>query len=181
MLVLEVLVDVRVGDIPATGVEVALSMSEPWVARTVEEAVGVEPDRLSGRLRAEPPDEGGIVDVAVSLVFEFPTDCARCGEPTTEVIDHSLSLRYSRGDSKPSQRHEDEEIELKEDDLDVGWYRAGTLSLADALSEAVALALPMRSTCEDTAGCDARTAELLRGSAEQAGGHPGFAALKNWT
>ena len=172
---------IRVSDIPSKGLEIELSPSLDWVAAAAQDAIGLPLAHFEGEAKLGPPDKRGTVDVSIRTSFSFRTECDRCLEPLEVRIDETHVLRYFRSETEQTAHTAEEEIELGEDDLDAGWYTAGTLSLADALSEAVALALPMRNACVETTGCDARTAELLRRAAEPEGGHPGFAALKNWT
>ena len=80
----------------------------------------------------------------------------------------------------PYAEHAEGETEIEAQDLEVGWYHEGHLELAAVLSEALALALPSRTVCNDSTACDARTQALLDQAAEELGGpkgHPGFAAL----
>ena len=170
---------IRVGEIPTGGVQRMLRLDE--VTTTVKAAVDAEVTGFEAQVAIGEPDGRKAVDVEVGLRLAYRTACDRCGEPVEVQLESAETLRYqpdAPGSGGPS---DPEEVELSEDELDVGWYTDGTLSLADVVSEAIALALPMRNACEDTAGCDARTAKLLEGASEQAGGHPGFAALKNWT
>lgn len=170
---------VRVGEIPARGVHRTFGIAD--LGAVVRDALDAEPSRFEARVELQPPDTGRGVIAMVGLDMGWSTGCDRCGEPVQVQLETKETLRYQPEDPSVPPGAEHEEVELEEDDLDVGWYRDGTLSLADVVSEAIALALPMRNVCEDTAGCDARTTKLLEGSAESAGGHPGFAALKNWT
>lgn len=172
---------IRVSDIPSKGLEIQLSLELDWVAAAARDAVGLPLEQFEGEIAVGAPDKRDTIDVSIRTSFGFQTECDRCLEPLEVRIDETHLLRYFRSETDQTTSAAEEEIELGEDDLDAGWYTAGTLSLADALSEAVALALPMRNACVETTGCDARTAELLRRAAEPEGGHPGFAALKNWT
>lgn len=170
---------IRVGEIGDRGVQRSLGLSEAQAI--LAEGIDAQVIAFEAKVAISPPDKRKGVDVAVQLDLAYRTPCDRCGEPVDVRLESSETLRYQPEEPVGATPGDPEEVELREDELDVGWYTDGTLSLADVVSEAIALALPMRNACEDTAGCDARTAKLLEGASEQAGGHPGFAALKNWT
>lgn len=170
---------IRVGEIPSHGVHRTFALDD--VSAIVAEAVDAQVSGFEARVDVGVPDGSKSVDVQVTLDLQYATPCDRCGEAVEVRLESTETLRYQPEEPPRTSPSDPEEVELGEDELDVGWYRDGTLSLADVVSEAIALALPMRNACEDTAGCDARTAKLLEGAAEQPSGHPGFAALKNWT
>jgi uncharacterized protein len=75
--------------------------------------------------------------------------CARCLEPTRQVVELDFDLFY-----RPVQTiAREEEVEIKPAELEVGFYQGQGLMLEDALKEQVLLALPMKTICRpDCAG-----------------------------
>ena len=74
----------------------------------------------------------------------------------------------------------EEELELGDGDLNVGWFYEGKLDLSHVLEEAIALALPSRVACKDASACDNRTESMIKKVSDlPESGHPAFAALKN--
>ena len=92
-----------------------------------------------------------------------------------QLVETEISLAYLPED----HGRYDAELELEADDLDVGWYRDGELYLGDVVREGLALAMPSRIICTDTAGCNARTQALLQGERTESAGHPAFEALRS--
>jgi uncharacterized metal-binding protein YceD (DUF177 family) len=170
-----------VEDIPAAGQQVAVGLEASWARDAVFEALDTPPTDLSASFALALGEREGHVDVRLAVETAAPGVCDRCGEDLQMHLAFESDLRYCPEETGASTGRPDEEIELGEDDLDVGWYRDGHLSLSDVLREAVALALPSRIVCEDVAACDARTRSMLEANSEEAGGHPAFAALKNLT
>jgi uncharacterized metal-binding protein YceD (DUF177 family) len=172
---------VPVDTIPRTGRTIQLNPGAAWAKQAVAAALDAEPATLSGRLEIAPPAKGtGRISVQAVVALSAEVVCARCGEPVHVELDTTADLAYipRRAEEKDASA-DDDAIELAEEELEIGWYADEELDLADVLQEVVALALPPRYTCTDTAACDARTEALLAAArpAEETG-HPGFAALK---
>lgn len=169
---------VRLDDISAGGRRVSAGLDDPWAADAVAEALDGRPTSFSATIRIAHPDSKGRVTVDLKADATAPGICDRCTEDIVFRYDLETSLVYVPEPTAPPPG-EDEEVELSEDELDVGWYTDGHLNLSDILSEAFALELPSRIVCDDTAACDARTEALLAAGRADAPGHPAFAALKN--
>jgi uncharacterized metal-binding protein YceD (DUF177 family) len=148
-----------------------LTPGADWVRSAATEALDAAPTLVQGELEVM-PGTGRRVNAEGRIHAMAPATCDRCGETCDRVVDAHFELVYLP--------HSDElaaELELGADDLDIGWYRDGTLDLADVVREAIALSLAPRTTCSDTVGCDARTAALL-GDGASDGGTSAFAALR---
>ena len=172
---------IRVEDIPAAGRQVTAALSDGWAREAARDALDAAPTTLEAEFRIRKGARDRDAEVALRVRTTAPGSCDRCGEDLVWVLSFESDLRYSPEPTDVSEVRAEEEVELEEDDLDVGWYRDGHLSLPDVLREAVALALPSRIVCEDVPACDARTRKMLEANSEEAGGHPAFAALKNLT
>lgn len=159
-----------VAGIPRPGLEVIVDPAKDWVRDAATVALDAEPSSVGGQLDIQA--RGKKVEVRGDVNASAPATCDRCGTDFERSVQTELALAYL-----PEGRGAFEaELELGADDLDVGWYRDGELDLGDVLREALALALPSRTICSDTAGCDARTEALLESDAEEPV-HPAFAAL----
>lgn len=170
---------IRVDKIPAAGSKRAFGLTDEWAREAAALALEGAPSSLSGSIAVSPPVQHRSVEVEVAADAAAVGVCDRCGEAVDVSVHVQSTLRYLPANSGDSALSEDEEIELAEDDLDLGWYEDGSLVLADVLTEALALATPSRILCEDTTGCEARTTALLEAAKPDLVGHPAFAALKN--
>jgi len=99
----------------------------------------IEP--LEVRATAELLD--GQIRLAGDLRTRLEMVCARCLEPVVEEIsrDFDLTYRPMAGISR------EEELRLKTDDTEIGFFEGDGLFLADVLAEQVLLALPMEVIC----------------------------------
>ena len=163
---------IAVHGIPQPGLQVDLDLSKEWMRAAAEAVLEGQPHELKGQLDVQRGENRrvniiGVVRAAAAAI------CDRCGDPIERVIDTEVALSYLQ--------HRDEvnaDFELGVDDLDVGWYRNAHVDLSDVLREALALALPTRTLCLDSVGCDARTKALLVQESTEDTGHPAFAALR---
>jgi uncharacterized protein len=99
--------------------------AEPLVAEGLAELVDSE-IHLQGHLRT---------------LMEL--SCARCLEPLRQPVDKEFDLYY-----RPIQTiAREEEVEIDDSELEVGFYQGNGLPLEDALKEQILLDLPMKSLC----------------------------------
>jgi uncharacterized metal-binding protein YceD (DUF177 family) len=155
------------------GRQVEASLADSWAKDASREALGGDPSVLSVSLDLQQKD--GLVHVTGRARAGTPRSCDRCGEDTALDLDVEIDLYYAPKAAEPESHPEQE---LDADELDVGWYSDGEIDVADVLREAIALAVPLRVVCEDTAACDARVAALLGPPAAKET-HPGLAQLKS--
>ncbi len=84
---------------------------------------------------------------AIHIFGQFSTrvemPCARCLEPVEEEISRDFDLTYRPVASVAKQA----EVEVTEEESEVGFYRGDGMFLADVLAEQVILALPMKVIC----------------------------------
>ena len=71
--------------------------------------------------------------------------CDRCLEPAGFAIDTDFSLLYRPASYNPAH----EEIALKGEESEIGFYEDGGLELGDVLREQILLALPMQRVCRE--------------------------------
>jgi uncharacterized protein len=85
----------------------------------------------------------GQIRISGDLETKVELVCARCLEPVVEEVSRSFDLLYSplpKG-TRP------EEVRLKDDDAEIGFFEGEGLFLADVIREQVLLALPMKVIC----------------------------------
>jgi uncharacterized metal-binding protein YceD (DUF177 family) len=162
--------------IPSTGREVPVGLREEWARVAAAEAIDGPPSTLAGRIIVTKASAKGVVHVDLDVNARTTTVCDRCGEATERGAHPKVRLLYAP-EEKGTEAYDGGELELEADDLDLGWYADGHLDLSDVLREALALALPTRTLCADSAECDRRT-DLLLSTTRSTGGP--FAALGGW-
>ena len=150
---------IAVDGIPAAGREINLALRQGWAADAATNALDRRPDALDGVITLQRATERGAVRVGVRATTSADATCDRCGDPTRLIAAVDTVLLYAPGESQGKAF--EGEIELDADELDVGWYSEGHIDLGEVLQEALALALPTRVVCADTAACDKRTDALL--------------------
>jgi uncharacterized metal-binding protein YceD (DUF177 family) len=151
-------VRLEVEHLPENGRTVAFGLTDPWARGAAAEALEAEPAALGGSLEIAHPDRHGRIEVQARVSVEAGRECDRCGEPVAVSVNAEAPLVYLPTVALPTEADDEP---LAEEDLDVGWYDGGVLDLAAVVSEAIALQLPPRIVCADTAACDARTEALL--------------------
>ncbi len=88
---------------------------------------------------------GNEIRLAGRLSTRVEMTCARCLEPVTQEVAAGFDLVY-----RPvSAISREEELSLRGEDLEVGFYVGQGLFLADALAEQVHLVLPMKVVCRE--------------------------------
>ncbi len=85
----------------------------------------------------------GQIRVHGALHTRLELVCARCLEPVMEEVGREFDLFYRPMVTTPRE----EEVQLKLDDTEIGFFRGEGLFLADVLAEQVILALPMKVIC----------------------------------
>ena len=83
------------------------------------------------------------IRVSGTLRTRLELPCARCLETVLEEVSRDFDLYYRPMASIAKE----EEVHLKADDTEIGFYQGEGLFLADILAEQVLLALPMKAIC----------------------------------
>jgi uncharacterized protein len=99
--------------------------------------------RLSGRV--EVVDET-TVHVRGRLAASVEVDCARCLERYGVELGQELDLFYLPRAPQQEEAQE-EEVELSDRDVVVGYYEADRLDLGELVREQILLALPLKPLC----------------------------------
>jgi len=111
-----------------------------------EDVWQVEPLHVSGTAELVGPTD---IRLRGSLRTAVEVCCDRCLEPARRRVEMEFDLFY-----QPIQTiAREEEVEVKREDLDVGFYHGDGLRLEDAVKEQILLSLPMKTVCRpDCAG-----------------------------
>ena len=87
----------------------------------------------------------GEVRIQGKYTVEMAAECDRCLRRARFPLDGDFDLYY-----RPmSVIAREEEVEIGEDEVEIGFYVGGGLELEDILREQVLLALPMQRTCSE--------------------------------
>ena len=91
----------------------------------------------------------GEIRLRGDLKTEVEVPCARCLERTRRPVAVDFDLFYRSVQTIARE----EEVEIRGDDLDIGFFHGDGLMLEDVLREQILLALPIKSICRpDCAG-----------------------------
>jgi uncharacterized metal-binding protein YceD (DUF177 family) len=160
-------VRIAVDELSNKGRTVPFSLEDVWARAAVAEALDGSLQALKGEVRIQRASPGVKAVVDASAVAD--RTCDRCGVGVALAIHAEEELLFLPA----GMEVDDDETELEADELDVGWYHDDSLNLADVLSEAFALNLPMRITCtvaategneaEAEAACTARMSPAAAG------------------
>lgn len=161
---------VGIDTIGPKGRQVQLSPSSPW-GDVVASSLDLTVASLDGTLDVKRTARGA--SVVIRATASGTHLCDRCGQPTPLSVEVDTTLAY-----RPSAELDDgqEEVELSEGDLDVGFFDGVTLDLTDVVAEGFALAAPDRVTC-DRSDCGDTVGDASDGQ-DGASSSP-FAALKD--
>jgi len=85
------------------------------------------------------------IQVKGRLITELEMPCARCLEPSRQLVRRSFDLTYQPLVEAPKA----DELEVPPGEEEVGFYQGEGLLLEDLAREQVLLTLPMRTLCRD--------------------------------
>ena len=86
------------------------------------------------------------------LQTTLETDCGRCLEPFAVPVDAPIDLMFlpeepAVGDPAARDKDDDAELEVREDDIGVTFYKGDAIDLGDVMREQFYLAMPMKPLC----------------------------------
>jgi len=136
---------IEVSQIPPEGLDVDAPLDPGEVHLEGEESFVLE----SGgwlRCHVERGDDR-TVHVRGALLARLQLQCGRCLEPFEFPVAQDLDLFYlpRRGE----QEEEEDEVELKDHEMVVAYYRDERLDLGEMIREQFFLSLPMKRLCKD--------------------------------
>ncbi len=129
--------------LPPEGRVVEGGIDELWLVEAVRQAIGVKPRGTAVKLHVNREGSERFC-VTGSVSVDWKATCDRCVRLLRSSLEGPVRLMYQRG-SLPTE----EDLELAEGDLDIGWIQGGSLDLSDVVSEQIALWMPDRIRCGD--------------------------------
>lgn len=124
-----------------------------------------------------------VVEVKGRVVTTLSFDCGRC----LETFDYTIKRQFNLGFIKSSGMDvplgdEDQDIEIREEDIGTDYYTGDVIDLRNAIQEQVIISLPQHPLCsEDCKGlCQNCGANLNQTpcTCDKVMGHPAFAVLR---
>ena len=92
--------------------------------------------------------DGTTVHVRGRLSGRLQLDCGRCLEGYTAPVEQELDLFYLPGATERPEDQE-EEVELSDREVVVGYYDGARLDLGDVAREQIFLSLPLKRLCRE--------------------------------
>lgn len=140
---------IRVSEIPGGGLDVFAARGRAHIPRLLE---GMDPAPLSTCRLTDAElvlaSESGELWAEGSFAAEGVAPCDRCSEPVAVRFGKAFrTLLVPKGRGPVGTGH----AELREEDLDVGYYDGKGLEVNDIFWEQVALELPLKVVCSE--GC----------------------------
>lgn len=137
---------IEVSQIPPEGMQVDASLDPGEVHLEGEESFALEAGgTLSCRLER---GDDRTVHVRGELAARLRLQCGRCLEPFPFPVDQDLDLFYLPHRAGQDEEEEDE-VELKDHEMVVAYYRDERLDLGEMIREQFFLSLPMKRLCRD--------------------------------
>ena len=138
---------IKISEIPREGLDVVASREKSWIPRVLE---GMDPYPLrTCRLTSAGlilTLEGRNVFASGSYAAEGEAFCDRCTEEFTVTVQKEFDTILVPRDQGPSGTAN---VELHEDDLDIGFYDGAGVEVNDLFWEQVALNLPVKLLCSE--------------------------------
>ncbi len=138
---------IKVSEIPREGLDVFASRGKSWIPRILE---GMDPYPLrtcrlisAGLILSL---KGRNVFANGSFVVEGEASCDRCTEGFTVTLEKEFDTILVPRDKGPTGATN---VELHEDDLDIGFYDGAGFEVNDLFWEQVALTLPVKLLCSE--------------------------------
>lgn len=132
---------IKISEIPAQGREITFGISDSWAV-----------DAAVGSLEGGVLNINGCLDIKFvyetlkitgNIEVEVDRECDRCGEKVKLAIKGGVDLIYRLVEPDGEGVRE-----LSGAELDVGFYVGDNFDIGDAVSEHLALLLPMRVACD---------------------------------
>src|SRR5688500_6025645 len=137
---------VKVTHIPPEGKEVDEPLDPGQAHLEGEDSFTLRGGRFRGLLERG-DDES--VHVRGHLTARLGLQCGRCLEPFDLDVDQPLDL-FFLPHREGQGLEEEEDVELRDRDMVIAYYRSDLLDLGEMAREQLFLGLPMRRVCRDT-------------------------------
>jgi uncharacterized protein len=131
--------------IPPEGLDLDETLDTAGVHLEGDDELVLQSGRLDCRLEIV---DGTTVHVSGQLAGRVTVECGRCLEHFAVAVDQKLDQFYlPRLASRPED--EEEEVELSDHDVVVGYYAEDRLDLGEVVREQLFLALPLKRLCRE--------------------------------
>jgi uncharacterized metal-binding protein YceD (DUF177 family) len=134
-------VKIKISEIPIDGMDIAFDMSDDWALEAAFVSVEGKVTSLTGDLEVKFAYEN--LKISGNIDVEVDRECDRCGEKVNLAIKGGVELTYRLVEPVGEGVRE-----LSGSELDVGFYTGDNFEIGDAVSEHLALLLPMRVACD---------------------------------
>jgi uncharacterized metal-binding protein YceD (DUF177 family) len=134
-------VKIKISEIPVDGMEINFDMSDSWALEAALVSLEGKVTDLIGDLDVKFAYER--LKISGNIAAEVDRECDRCGEKVNLAIEGGVDLTYRLVEPAGEGVRE-----LKGAELDVGFYAGDNFEIGDAVSEYLALLLPMRVACD---------------------------------
>ena len=138
---------IKISEIPRKGLDVVANRGKAFIPRILEGmewcGIRIDPSRTAGLILTP---EGRNLFANGSFVAEGEASCDRCAEAFTVTLEKEFSAILVPRDRGPAGASN---VELHEDDLDIGYYDGAGIELNDLIWEQVALTLPVKLLCSE--------------------------------
>lgn len=125
----------------------------------------------------------GVIEVSGVVTTTIRSSCSRCLNDFDYPLNRKFKLTFSKETLSESTEKSDEEIEIREEEINTEYYQGDIIDLQDSIQEQVVLAIPPKSLCRDECKglCSKCGIDLNHNSCDCkiVTGHPAFAALQN--
>ncbi|MBN1381595.1 MAG: DUF177 domain-containing protein [Deltaproteobacteria bacterium] len=136
---------INVSNIPAEGLKLHFSKDAKWFVD-----LWPSDDRMNfafhdAGLSFSLKKIGETVFIEGKVVTTVELECCRCLERTTKILHGDFKYTF-----EPSRSHDNEEIELSVEDLEISYYDNDLIDLDQIAFEQIALQIPMKALCSES-------------------------------
>ena len=136
---------IDIPQIPPEGQDVDVALDPGGVHLEDDDDLSFSGGHLRGHVEVV---DGTNVHVRAHLDGDLAVDCGRCLEPYSVAVSQELDLFYlPRVANRPEE--EEEDVELDDHDVVVGYYEGTKLDLGEVVREQLFLALPLKHVCRE--------------------------------
>ncbi|MEE8218526.1 MAG: DUF177 domain-containing protein [Vicinamibacteria bacterium] len=138
---------IEIARIPPKGLDLDEALSPEAVHLQGDDELTLEEGRLRCHLEIV---DGTTVHVNGQLAGRVAVECGRCLDPYPVPIEHTLDLFYLP--RVPDRPEDEEDIQLSDHQVVVGYYDKERLDLGEVVREQLFLALPLKRVCRPDCG-----------------------------
>lgn len=138
--------------IPVTGIPLGIQANTPGLSESIQEMLGCELLEIDAPIRIQ--SNNGLLKLHGQLSVSLGLYCARCGSEICWNSSSAMTMLYAPDPGGKNLRTEKQlekiqmEVELENEDLDIGWYQDGRISILDAIAEYLFMQIPSTIRCE---------------------------------